>query len=127
METAWRLGLPQAQQRNRIGLETGYRCIVGHTLDDPLGYPANPHAAVIAGVLLRVAAQHDLEGGLGPREFPGVAELQPVIGALDLPAILDLLFEDAVLVANAVADGRDLQGCQRIQKTGGQPAQPAVA
>ena len=45
----------------------------------------------------------------------------------DLPAVLDLLAEHAVLVAQAVADRRDLQRRQRVEKTGGQPAQPAVA
>ena len=46
---------------------------------------------------------------------------------LDLPAVLDLLAEHAVLVAQAVADRRDLERGQRVEKAGGQPAQPAVA
>ena len=40
---------------------------------------------------------------------------------------MDLLVEDAELVANAIADGWTLQGRQRIQIAGSQPAETAVA
>jgi len=53
-----------------------------------------------------MAAQLDQEGDLGVRDFPGVAQAQPAVEHLDLPAVVDLLVEDAELVADAVADGR---------------------
>ena len=52
---------------------------------------------------------------------------QPVVGLLDLVAVADLLTEHAVLVPQPVADRRDLERRQRVEETGGQPAQAAVA
>ena len=53
--------------------------------------------------------------------------IQPVVGLLDLPAVVDLLVEDAEFVADAIADRRALQGGQRVQIAGGEPAEAAVA
>jgi hypothetical protein len=44
-----------------------------------------------------------------------------------LPAVDDVLVEDAVLIAYAIADGGDLQRRQRVHETGGQTPQAAVA
>ena len=49
-------------------------------------------------------------GDLGPADLPGVAQAQPLVRHLHLPAVPDLLVEDAEFVADAVADGRNLQG-----------------
>ena len=61
-----------------------------------------------------------------PGHLPGIAVLQPVVAPLDLLSLLDALFEDAELVANAVADRRQLEGGQRIHETGGQATQAPV-
>ena len=53
--------------------------------------------------------------------------MQPVIGHLHLPAVVDFLVKHTVLVTQAEADGRHFQSCQGIQKTGGQAAQAPVA
>ena len=63
----------------------------------------------------------------GPRDLPRVAVAQPLVGALDLPAVDDLLLEDAELVADAVAERRDLERRQRIDEARGEPAEAAVA
>ena len=44
-----------------------------------------------------------------------------------LPAVLDRLPEDAVLVAQPVAHGRELHRGHRIEEAGGEPAEPAIA
>ncbi len=36
---------------------------------------------------------------LRPSDFPGVTLTQPLVGALNLPAVVDLLLEDAELVS----------------------------
>ena len=61
------------------------------------------------------------------RELPRRAVGQPRVGLLDLRAVDEGLPEDAVLVADAVADGRDPHGRQRVDEAGGQPAEAAVA
>ena len=50
-----------------------------------------------------------------------------MVGLFDLEAVLDLLPENAVLVAQPVADRRNLQRGQRVDEAGRQPAQAAVA
>ncbi len=78
-------------------------------------------------VELGAAVELDAAGMLGPFQLPGVALAQPVIGLLDLAAVLDALAEHAVLVADAVAHHRQLQGGATIEEAGRQPAEAAVA
>ena len=44
---------------------------------------------------------------LGPHDLPRVAEDEPVVGLLDLVAVDEFLLEEAELVVDAVADGRE--------------------
>ena len=62
-----------------------------------------------------------------PHDLPRVGAQQPVVRVLDLPAVLDLLAEHAVFVAQAVTDGRNLKRRQRVEEAGRQPAQPTIA
>src|SRR3954452_18589983 len=88
--------------------------------------PADPVAAVRAGVALGVPAEPDLDGHVRVGELPGVAASEPVVGLLDLPAVAEGLAEDAELVADAVPHARDAQRRQRVEIAGGESAQPAV-
>ena len=69
----------------------------------------------------------DALGIFRPLQFPGIAVAQPVVRLLDLLAVFDVLAEHAVFVADAIAHHRQLQRGATVQKTGGQPAQAAVA
>jgi hypothetical protein len=73
-----------------------------------------------------MAAEADRKVQLGARQLPGIAQAQPVVGRLDLAAVLDALGEHAVAVAQAVAEGRHAQGGHRIQEAGGQATQPPL-
>jgi hypothetical protein len=75
----------------------------------------------------RAPAHLHFEGVFGPLQRPGIAQPQPFVGRLHLPAVANLLVEDAVLIANAVADRRNVQRGQRIHEARGQPPQSAVA
>jgi hypothetical protein len=44
-----------------------------------------------------------------------------------LPAVAQLLVENAVLVADPVSQGGNLQGCQKVEVAGGEPVEAAVA
>jgi len=83
--------------------------------------------ARVVGVVLGVAAPLDEVVHVGFGDLPRVPVGKPVVGLLDLPAVVDLLVEDAELVADAVADGRTLEGGQRVEIARGQPAKAAVA
>ena len=60
-------------------------------------------------------------------DLPRIAVAQPVVRLLHLVAIVDVLLEDAVVVADAVADRRQLQRRHRVEEAGREPAQAAVA
>ena len=93
---------------------------------DQAGGPAGDRAQRPLPHLER-AVQPDLHLLVGARHLPGVRAAQPVVRLLLLPAVLDGLPEDAVLVAQPVAHGRELHGGHRVEEAGGQAPQPAVA
>jgi hypothetical protein len=80
-----------------------------------------------AALHLDAAGELDLGDLLGPHHLPRVGAAQPVVRPLHLVALLQLLAEDAVLVAQAVADGGDRQRRQAVDEAGGEAAQAAVA
>ncbi len=127
VERFGRFGTPEPQRVRGVVVVTEDRRVVGNADDDALGDPAYAVAPVLVGPALRAAAQLDLHRPLRTRDVPGRAEAQPLVSALDLPAVDDLLLEDAKLVADAVAHRGDLQRGHGIEKAGGQPPQPAVA
>ena len=92
-----------------------------------IGNPAHAVAAAFIAVALRAAAEADEAGLIWLGDLPGPATLEPFVGDLHLPAVADQLVEDAELVADAVAGGRDLERGERFHEAGGQPPQTAVA
>ena len=78
-------------------------------------------------LLLDAAVEVDFHGALGHPLHPHVAAGQPGVGQLGLPAVHQLLAEQAVLVPQGVAHGGVPLGGQAIHKAGGQAAQAAVA
>ena len=104
IERLGRLGAPQAQRVGGVDAVAEDRRVVGHAIDHARRHPAHADAALLVGVALGVAAELHVDGPLRPHHLPGIAEAQPLVGLLDLPAVDDLLLEDAELVADAVAD-----------------------
>ena len=121
------VGAPQRQGVAGVHPVALDRGAVVDALDDPLGDPTGLRLARSAGVVLGMAAPADLVTQFRLGDLPRVARRQPVVRALHLPAVADLLVEDAELVANSVADRRPLQGRQRLQIAGCKPAQASVA
>ena len=122
-----RLGLPQAQRVRRVDVITEDRRVVGNAIDDAARHPARALATELVVPDLGVAAELHLAAPLGPRDLPGIAVAQPLVGLLHLPAVDDLLLEDAELVADAVAQRRHLERRQRIDEAGREAAEAAVA
>ena len=52
---------------------------------------------------------------------------EPVFRHFDLLAVLDLLLEQAMLIADAIAIGGDIDARHAFHETGGQPAEAAIA
>ena len=128
VEALGRLGAPQPQGVDDAVAEARDHVVVGDAEHVPSGDPARALDAVLVDVLLGVTAEVHLDGGLRVRELPRGAQPQPRVRALDLAAVLvEGLPEDAVLVADAVADAGHVHGGQRVDEAGGQPAETAVA
>ena len=120
------LGLPQTQLCNALAVVTLNVHIRG-----------DGHDAVVVGVLdiveamvpvlVDLAVEADFHSLIGVALEPDLTAGQPVVGALLLPAVHDLLLEDAVLVQDGVAGAADASGGHAVQIAGGQTAQAAVA
>ena len=82
--------------------------------------------AQAAAVHLERAVQPDFDLLVRARDFPGVRPAQPVVRLFALPAVLDGLPEDAVLVAQPVAHGRELHRCHGFNEARCQASQPSV-
>jgi hypothetical protein len=73
------------------------------------------------------AAELDVVGDLGTLEFPRIAEIEPVLRQLDLPAITDSLPEHPVIVADAVAVPGQPDGRHALHEARGKAAEAAIA
>src|SRR5690606_37377668 len=89
--------------------------------------PAPARPAVAGVVEFAAPAETHALGVLRPHDFPWVAVAQPVVGFLDLFAVLDALAKPAVLIAYAIAYYGQAQRGAAVEKAGGEAAQAAVA
>ncbi len=119
--------LPQAQDVDGMTAKTDYRNIPGHPFDLATGVPHLLEAAVVTKDGLHVTVERDLLHRFRAADLPRVAIFAPGVRTLNLTAILNFLTEQTVLVVDAIADRRVVQGRQRIDEAGGQTAQAAVA
>ena len=83
--------------------------------------------AALVLVAFGTAAQVNLDHIIRLGEFPRVSEEKPIVGALHLPAILKGLFEDAVLITNAITGAGDIERGEGIEEAGCQAPKPAIA
>ena len=81
----------------------------------------------LAATLRNAAAEMDRIGHFRALELPGMALSQPGLGGLDLRSIVEVLLEQALFVADAIAVRRDRQRCEAVHETRGKPSQPAVS
>ena len=93
-------------------------------------FPIHPHrvitALAVGGVLDASVYGHET-CLIGAGDLPGTALREPVIGPFPLVSVVDFLLEQTVFVIDAVAAGGHSERSHRIQKTGGQAAETAVA
>jgi hypothetical protein len=82
---------------------------------------------VLVGDVIDPAAEPDGVLDLVPPHLPRIAAAQPAIGPLDLPAVADVLIEDAELVAEAVTDRGEIERGERIHVASREAPETAVA
>ena len=81
----------------------------------------------VAPFLADAAAEMHLNFILFARHKPNIAQLQPVVGELHLPAVHDFLLKNTELIANGKTRAGIVERSQRVHIAGGQPSQAAVA
>ncbi len=97
----------------------------GHNI---LGF--DPFGAIAALLVLEagdLAVKFDAEHRQATFKLPGGPIAQPVVRALHLIAVDQLLVEQPVLITDTVPVGRNLQGGDGIHEAGGQPSETAIA
>ena len=119
-------GAPQAQEVGGLGAVAGDGHVVRHASRCARASSARGSRPVRrrrARCGRRSRPGLDLEAP----DLPRVAGAQPAVGALDLPAVADVLVEDAELVAQAVADRGDVERGERVHVARGEAPEAAVA
>ena len=122
-----RIGAPEPQPITGVHPIAQHGHIVGNADGLFIGYPAHPMVAQLIEIGFGAAAKANKNGLIWLGKLPGPAAFQPFIGDFHLAAIANQLVEDAEFVADAVAGGGNLQGGERFEIAGRQPAQAAVA
>ena len=119
---------PEPQRVDPLAAPADHRRVVGDGENAVLRLPdVALEAPGLVGDRFDRAAEADLEGPLAALELPGIAVLEPGLRQFDLPAVMDLLAEHAVDVADAVAVRRHLDGRHALHEAGGEPAETAIA
>ena len=82
---------------------------------------------LLVPVFVEIAVEMDLDLLLGARDQPAGTSGKPVVGQLDLPAVFDLLAEDAVFIKYGVACRGVAVGSETVEIAGGKPSEAAVS
>ena len=118
-----RAGSPQPERVDVLAAPADHGRVDGCGLDC-LGRAPMDLAVVRDGDL---ATEADEISALAAFELPRIAVREPVLGHLDLPAIVDPLAEHAVHVADAVAVGGQREARHALHEARGKPAEAAIA
>ena len=117
---------PQRQLVCRVGMIARNVKVVRHCHHGLIAHLRRLELAVVHPFMDR-SAEADLDGVVLSRVQPHVAQPQPVVRELDLPAVDDLLPEDAKLIADGKARHRIAKSGRRIHVARGKPPQTAVS
>ncbi len=126
VEALGELGAPEHELVDRLGAVAGNIKVVGHGHHSGVAMLGDLELAVVIP-FVDLAAKADLNGVVLLGDQPHVAHLQPVVGQLHLPAVYDLLLEDAKLIPDGEARCGVVQAGEAVHIAGGQTTQAAVA
>ncbi len=117
---------PQTKDGDALAVFAGDVHVIGDR-DDRSGVRHLRGVVTILPAALDVATELDVEGLIGFRGEPYIAAGKPEVRKFGLPAVDDLLLEDAVLIKDAIAHGGVTAGGKAIQVAGCETAEAAVA
>ena len=120
-------GTPEAQRIHLLAAPAEDGRVIGDREDGLARHPFVTRRSVPAFAQRHGAAEADLVVGFAPLEFPGIAEGEPVLRRLDLPAVRHGLAEKPEIVADAVTERRDADSGHALHEAGRETAEAAVA
>ena len=103
------------------------REIMGDTDED---FPIHPHGIVLpiaVECMLNASVHRNKAGFINALDLPWRPRGEPVVRSFLLVAIIDLLLKETILIVNAIAIPRHVQGGQGVQETGRQTTEAAIA
>ena len=121
-----RLGIPYTERIDDMITIADHRCIVRNR-DDGLIALLNELQLAVFVTCLHPAAELDFLLKLRTTKLERVTVSQPVVRHLTLVAILDLLLEHTILVADATAACPVVERCEGIQEAGGETTETTVS
>ena len=122
-----RLRAPQAERVHPFAAPADHRRVEGDGENLLLRLPQLAGRVVDEESGLDRAAEADVVVRLAALELPQIAVRQPVFGQFDLLAVLDLLVEQPVHIADAVAVGRNPDRRHGLHEAGGEAPEAAIA
>ena len=121
-----RLSIPYTERIDDMITIADHRCIVRNR-DDGLIALLNELQLAVLVMCLHPAAELDFLLKLRTTKLERVTVSQPVVRHLTLVAILDLLLEHTILVADTAATCPVVERCKGIQEAGGETAETTVS
>ena len=121
-----RFGAPQAQLRDACAVVPGHEHIAGHSQHAGIIFVLHIVVRTVPA-LFNLAVKAHFHSLVGVAFQPNAAAGQPVVGVLFLPAVHNLLLENAVFVQNGIPHAGNIVGCHAVQIAGRQAPKPAVA
>src|SRR5262249_1434321 len=120
-------GRPQPQRIDVPLSPSEHGGVVGDRFDRFFRMPDPLMAALRRSFLLDPAAELDVVDHLWAFKFPWIAERQPVLRMLLLPAVFYHLLKKPMIITNPIAAARYAEACHAFHKAGGQPPETAIA
>src|SRR5262249_19189438 len=118
---------PQAQGIYVSAAPPHDRNIIGDRLEGLGRMPDRAYDAGRRNRHLDPTAEVDIVDHFRPGELPRIPEGQPFLRIFLLPTVPDDLAKQSVIVANAVAVGRNSERRHALHETGGEPTKAAMA
>src|SRR6202047_4905704 len=98
---------PQSHEIHVSASPSHHRSVIGYSFDYLIGMPDRAGNAPRSDGSLDAASEVDVVDRFRPRKLPRITERQPFLRILLLPSIADNLAEQAVIVPDPIAAGRD--------------------
>ena len=120
-------GFPQAEEVDGFRAEAGNRDVVGNAENLATADPLWAGVARVVTDIFDMAVNRYFGGVLGADDFPRSAIDHPSVWVFDLMAVAEFLFEESVLIVDAVADSGKVERGERVKEASGETAKTTVA